>query len=174
MRELSARIIEAAAEAAGLPEGRVMDRSKADNLTIPRPRIELQWLPETYTRTGRKLGHLKGQIKGKRLLKRETYAAKLQVSANVLVDDPEWLAAFSVAFVRAFPRGVIDDSGNWITIRAEKAEWLNTPAPRVDLETIRVFTNAAQLFVIGFTWRLTEEQEQQLIERINFELKSFK
>lgn len=171
MRDVSAQVIRAAAEAAGLPEGRVIDTSKADNLTIPRPRVELQWLPETYSRTGRKLGHAKGATKGKRLLKKELYTAKLQVSANVLAEDAEWLAAFAVAFVKAFPRGITDDSGNWITIRAEKAEWLNSPAPRVGLDTIQVFTKAAQLFVIGFTWRLTEEMEQQLVERVTLELK---
>ena len=172
MRELTTQIITAAAMAAGLPEGRVLDLSKADNLTIPRPRIELQWLPETYTRTGRKLGRRKGASKGKLVLRKELYTAKLQVSANVLVEDEAWLAAFSVAFVKAFPRGVNDAQGNWVTIRAEKAEWLNKPSPRIGLEKIQVFKKAAQLFVIGFTWRLTEETEQQLIERVTLAIKT--
>lgn len=171
MRELSTQIISKAAEAAGLPTGRVIDISKADNLTIPRPRIELQWLPESYARTGRKLGHLPGPEKGKRLLKKEVYTAKLQVSANLLAEDAAWLAAFAPAFVGAFPRGVNDAAGNWVSIQVERAEWLNTPAPRVGLEKIQVFTKLAQLFVIGFSWRLTAEQEQQLIERVEFKHK---
>ena len=32
--------------AAGLPEGRIIDLAKKDNLTIERPRIEVQFLPE--------------------------------------------------------------------------------------------------------------------------------
>lgn len=171
MRETSARIIEAAAEATGLPEGRVIEHSRADNLTIPRPRIELQWLPETYTRTGRKLGHRKSLQADKRFLKKELYTAKLQVSANVLAEDAAWLEAFSPVFVKAFPRGVNDASGNWIAIQAERAEWTAAAAPRVGLDTIQVFKNAARLFIIGFTWRLTEEQEQQLIKRLTLEIK---
>lgn len=48
--------ISAAALAAGLPEGRVIDRTVGDNITLKRPRLELQVLKERFTRTGRKLG----------------------------------------------------------------------------------------------------------------------
>ncbi len=56
MRDLLLEKIAEAAELLGLPRDRVMTKSLKDNLTLPRPRLELDFLPETYTRTGRLLG----------------------------------------------------------------------------------------------------------------------
>lgn len=56
MQAFAREAITRAALAAGLPEGRVIDIVKKDNLTLDRPRLELQFLPEKYTRTGRTLG----------------------------------------------------------------------------------------------------------------------
>lgn len=56
MQAFAREVITRAALAAGLPEGRVIDIVKKDNLTLDRPRLELQFLPEKYTRTGRTLG----------------------------------------------------------------------------------------------------------------------
>ena len=56
MQTFAREVITRAALAAGLPEGRVIDMVKKDNLTLQRPRMELQFLPEKYTRTGRTLG----------------------------------------------------------------------------------------------------------------------
>nr|DAW17989.1 MAG TPA: hypothetical protein [Caudoviricetes sp.] len=56
MQTFATGVITQAALDAGLPEGRVIDMVKKDNLTLQRPRIELQFLPEKYTRTGRVLG----------------------------------------------------------------------------------------------------------------------
>jgi hypothetical protein len=166
MREVSKRVIEAAAEAAGLPAGRVIDMSKADNLTIPRPRLELQRLPQTYQRAGRKLGFKPGSGPGKRILKKAAYSASLQIAANILAEDAAWLEAFTLNFVRSLPRGVNDEAGNWVKIRAEQAEWTEEPAPRVGLEAIKVFNQCEQLVVLSFSGLVTLEEEQQLIEHI--------
>lgn len=56
MQTFATWVITQAALDAGLPEGRVIDMVKKDNLTLQRPRMELQFLPEKYTRTGRTLG----------------------------------------------------------------------------------------------------------------------
>jgi hypothetical protein len=166
MREASKRVIEAAAEAAGLPTGRVIDVSKADNLTIPRPRLELQRLPQTYQRSGRKLGFKTGSGPGKRILKKALYSAKLHVAANILAEDAAWLEAFTLNFVRSLPRGVNDEAGNWVKILAERAEWTEEPAPRVGLEAVKVFNQCEQLVVLSFSGLVTLEEEQQLIEHI--------
>ena len=80
---------------AGLPEGRVIDMVKKDNLTLQRPRIELQFLPEKYTRTGRVLGVRRTALQQERT--RELYEVVQTVNANVLADDRPWLEAFSLA-----------------------------------------------------------------------------
>ena len=89
MQTFATGIITRAAAAAGLPKGRVIDIVKKDNLTIERPRVELQFLPEKYTRTGRKLGLR--HTKTEQIRKRELYEVELTVNANVLADDRAWL-----------------------------------------------------------------------------------
>lgn len=121
MQAFATEVITRAALAAGLPEGRVMAAVKKDNLTIDRPRVEMQFLPEKYTRTGRKLGVSRETVKGedgteKLMLvrKRELYVVELPVNVNVLSEDREWLERFSYAFVAALPRGGNDSRGNWV------------------------------------------------------------
>lgn len=167
MHAFSQQIITSAALAAGLPEGRVISLSKGDNLTMPRPRVELQWLPETYTRTGRKLGHRRHESPETRALKRELYTVKLDVSANVLAETPVWLSAFERDFIAALPRGVNDSRGNWIQVRAEKASFGNAPETRVGLDTIKVFDKAEKLLVVSFTWRITRDEQQKMITDVN-------
>lgn len=169
MQAFATDIITRAALAAGLPEGRVMDQSAADNLTIERPRIELQFLPERYTRTGRKLAAARQSVESedgaKKLMlcrKRELYEVELTVNANVLADDRAWLEEFSVDFVAALPRGGNDSRGNWIKVRAQKATFGRAPDKRVGDEAIEVFVKVNRLFVLTFTGRITREEAETL------------
>lgn len=164
MQAFATEVITQAALSAGLPEGRVMDIVKKDNLTIKRPRIELQFMPERYTRTGRKLAVTR--TKTDLIRKRELYEAELTVNANVLADDRAWLEAFSVAFVAALPRGGNDSRGNWVKVRAQEATSGREPDRRVGENVIEVFTRVNRLFVLTFTGRITGEEYDKLIRTI--------
>lgn len=170
MQALATEIITNAALAAGLPEGRVINQVASDNLTLDRPRLELQFLPETYTRTGRTLSSTRA--KTERVRKRELYEVELSVAANILAEDDAWLSDFVYAFVAALPRGVNDKRGNWVKIRAEKATFGRPPDNRVGDEVIEVFHRINQLFDITFTWRVTTEELGDLIPSFNFILNS--
>lgn len=170
MQTFATETITRAALAAGLPEGRVIDIVKKDNLIIERPRVEIQFMPERYTRTGRKLAARRLPVKnedGKEKLmlcrKRELYEVELTVNAHVLADDRAWLEAFSVDFVAALPRGGNDSRGNWIKVRAQKATFSRPPDKRVGDEVIEVFTRVNRLFVLTFTGRITREETVDLI-----------
>ena len=164
MQAFATEVITRAAQSAGLPEGRVMDIVKKDNLTIKRPRLELQFMPERYTRTGRKLAVTR--TKTDLIRKRELYEAELTVNANVLADDRAWLEAFSVAFVAALPRGGNDSRGNWVKVRAQEATFGREPDRRVGEKVIEVFTRVNRLFVLTFTGRITGEEYDTLIRTI--------
>ena len=164
MQAFATEVITRAALSAGLPEGRVMDVVKKDNLTIKRPRLELQFMPERYTRTGRKLAVTR--TKTDLIRKHELYEAELTVNANVLADDRAWLEAFSVAFVAALPRGGNDSRGNWVKVRAQEATFGREPDRRVGEKVIEVFTRVNRLFVLTFTGRITGEEYDKLIRTI--------
>lgn len=164
MRDLLKTIITEAATKAGLPEGRVYGLADGDNLTLPRPRLEIDYLPGSYQRTGRKLAV--SRENGVQTTKKELYEAAFDLTANVLAEDAAWLAAFERDFVAALPRGVNDDSGNWIQIRVEQATFSTPPEKRVGTKEVKVFTRMNTLFALRFTGRITEEEETRLMQTI--------
>ena len=153
MRELISDVITKAALKAGLPEGRIFGLAAGDNLTLPRPRLEIEYLPGSYERTGRKLAVTRAG--GMQTTKKELYEAAFDLTANALADDEAWLAAFEYGFVAAFPRGVDDARGNWVQIRVEKATFSTPPEKRVGDKEIKVFTKVNTLFALRFTGRVT-------------------
>lgn len=161
MQTFAIDIITRAALASGLPEGRVIDKTKKDNLTIERPRLELQFLPERYTRSGRTLGLARDKTMQTR--KRELYVVDQDVAVNALADDEGWLERFSYDFIAALPRGGNDARGNWVKIRAQKATFSRPPDKRVGEEVISVFVKVSRLFIVTFTWRVTGEEMEDLI-----------
>ncbi|CAK7024472.1 MAG: hypothetical protein DELT_02523 [Desulfovibrio sp.] len=165
MRDIINSTITEAATTAGLPENRVMSLSDGDNLTLPRPRVEIQFLPNSYRRTGRKLAVTREN--GVQTTKKELYEVTLDVTANILAEDEQWLAAFEHDFTVAFPRGVNDSRGNWVKIRVEKATFTTPPAKRVGATEIKVFSKVNTLFALRFTGRITEEEEARLMQHIN-------
>lgn len=162
MRELARQIITETAVACGLPEENVINLVVKDNLTIERPRIELQFLPERLTRTGRKLAVWRTRTE--QLRKREIYQAELDVAANVLAEDADWLSAFCYSFLATLPRGLNDSHENWVKIAAQKATFGRPPDTRVGTDVIEVFQKVNDLLVITFTWRVTAEEAEQLIQ----------
>ncbi|MBQ7607492.1 MAG: translation initiation factor 2 [Desulfovibrionaceae bacterium] len=161
MHELISDIVRDAAEAAGLPEDHVFDQSKKDNLTQPRPRIELQFLPERLVRTGRILASTRTSTEQR--TKRELYEVELTVLANVLAEDEQWLGDFCYDFVAALPRGINDKRGNWVKIRVMKAEFGRKAPPRVGTTTIQVFTKVSQMLSLTCTYRITRTDVVDLI-----------
>ena len=160
-------IVKAAALAAGLPEGRIMDVSASDNLTLPRPRLELDFLPDDFTRTGKKLAVTRnGETQ---TTKKELYETRLALTAQVYADNPAWLEAFEYAFMAAFPPGIEDSRGNWIKIRINRGTFSKERTKRVGASAITIFSKADTLFLLTLTGRVTSEEEQALITDIDIQ-----
>lgn len=161
MRTFATETITRAALSAGLPKGRVMQEVVADNLTLKRPRVELRFLAEKYTRTGRKLAVTRT---GPSLVrKRELYEVELTVNVNAQADDEAWLESFSRAFIVNLPRGGNDAFGNWVRVRAREATFSRAPDQRLGERVIKVFTRVNRLLVLTFTGRITGEETEKLI-----------
>lgn len=156
-------VITTAALAAGLPEGRVMGTpSASDNLTLPRPRLEVDILPETFTRSGRKLGIQRRDLRQN--TKKELYTVRLDVTCNVLAEDETWLTGFCRAFLVNLPRGFQDEVQNHVQLTATEASFSLPPSKRVGESTISVFSRMEALLHLVFTWRVTAETERDLIQ----------
>ena len=165
MRDFATDTITRAALAAGLPSAdRVIPLTEKDNLTIERPRVELQFLLEKYERSGRKLAGRRTETD--KVERRELYTVRLDVAANVLAEDQAWLSAFCYAFVAALPRGASDARGNWVKVRVQKATPNKPPDKRIGDSVIEVFTKVNQLFVVSFTGRVTADELTPLIQTV--------
>lgn len=105
MRNIIENTIKEAAVKAGLDIQNIMSLSAADNLTLPRPRIELNFIADIYTRTGKKLAVTKAL--GVQTIKKELYEISIDVTAQIYADNATWLETFEHDFVVAFPRGII-------------------------------------------------------------------
>lgn len=167
MRELARQIIEDAALAAGLPAGKLYDIVESDNLTIERPYMTIQFLPESLKRTGRKLGVRRQAYEQFR--KRELYEIELEVAANILTEDDKWLADFCYAFLSNLPRGGNDARGNWVKVRAQRAEYYKPKDKRIGDDVIEVFTKRDQLFDLTFTGRITQEEREEMLKHFTIE-----
>ena len=161
MRDLFFATIADSAFNAGLERERVIDIVKKDNLTIERPRLEIQFLPGKLERTGRKLALERDGTAYAR--KRELYTVEQDVAANVLVDDEAWLEEFCYGFIAGFPRGVNDARGNWVKITAKKTTFERPRDKRVGDSVIKVFERASELVLITFLWRVTAEEAGELV-----------
>lgn len=168
MQAFATAIITQTALAAGLPEGRVIDIVKKDNLTIERPRVEIQFLPEKFTRMGRKLDVSRTKTEKIRTL--ELYEVELTVNVNVLADDRAWLEAFCLDFVARLPRGGNDSRGKWVKVRAQEATFGRDPDKRVGDAVIEVFTRVNRLFVLTFTGRVTDDERADLIRSFDIHI----
>jgi hypothetical protein len=168
MRESAMQMIAAAALAAGLPAGRVTDESAADNLTLPRPRLEAAFLPQTYVRTGRKLAVAREG--GGQTIKTELYEVRFEITARVYAEDAAWLEDFEYGFVAALPDGANDSRGNWLKVRASKAVYTDEePTKRVGTSAIKIFGKVNTLFTLSFTGRVSKEAESRLAASITIE-----
>lgn len=174
MKDLARSIIKDTAQKAGLDSAKVYELVAADNLTIKRPYMTIQFLPENYKRTGRKLAVTRTAAGNARVTevirKKELYEVELLVAVNILAEDEKWLADFCYAFVAAMPRGLNDERGNWVKIRAEKAQFAKLPDTRVGESVIKVFNKCGQLYQIAFTGRIVEEIREPLIPKHSIEI----
>lgn len=169
MRDLILEKVRDAAELLGLSRDLVMGQSLKDNLTLPRPRIELDFLPETYQRTGRLLG---GRKTGpaEMAVKKELYEVSLPVAAQIFADDPEWLKEFCYRLAAALPRGFDDPAGNYVKLVSAQGEWENFAVRRVGGTVIDPIVKRGYLLHLSVTWRITAEELVDLVNKVELKI----
>ena len=172
MKALVKAFISEAAKKSGLPEGRIFDESERDNLTIPRPRIELQWLGETYTSAVKTLASTRLKTDEGNLLevKTQLYTVREEVAVNILSNGETWLASFYPKFIASLPRGITDAQGNWIKVRASRAESSGYAKKHLGSKAVQVFSTPSQWLVLSFEWRVTKTEQFKLINKIDIRL----
>jgi len=163
MRQAATEIITSAAVAAGLAESSVMIAPDKDGVTLPKKRVEISYLAEQYTRTGRPIRKrpTPGKEKTHRTLSREIHSVRLPVRVAIRADDEAWLKEYSRRFVEALPKRSVDDNGNTVSVAVEKAEYGGFTKKAVE-----VFKKRSKTFHITFTGMTTTDTEIPLITSV--------
>lgn len=167
MRDLILEKVRDAAELLGLDRQKVMTKSAKDNLTLPRPRIELDFLPEKFERTGRLLGEKPAGAENIKTIRKELYQIDLPVAAQILADDPAWLKEFCYRLIAALPRGFNDAAGNYVKVRASQGQWEGFTLKRVGDQVIDPIVRRGYLLHLNFTWRITQDKLVNYISTVN-------
>ena len=170
MRDLILEKVADAAELLSLPRERVMTKSAKDNLTLPRPRIELDFLPETYNRTGRLLGSQPAGAQNicAKTIRKELYEISLPVAAQILADDPTWLKEFCYRLAAALPRGFNDSLGNYVKLEAAQGQWEGFTLKRVGNAVIDPIVKRGYILHLNALWRVTKNELQNYITAVDF------
>ncbi len=173
MQDLIFDVIRRTAEQLGLPEGRVMTEGK-DNLTVPRPRIEVQFMGEVYRSEVKTIGitRFKNENDNFQELKKQVYIVREQAGLNVLAEDSAWLKSFCSGLIAEMPRGVNDTLGNWVKIRIESAEGKTSPEKRVGTTSIKVLSKVGKFLVVTFEGRIAVTEQARLFETVSINLPS--
>jgi hypothetical protein len=140
----------------------------ATSLTLPKPRLEFEFLPDSYIATGRKIA--KRREDGKQIIVHERYEVDTPAMLYVIDNNDERIERLSRELVMAFPKGVADSYNNWVRILPVVGEWTGFKAPTLgaELKRIEPIFERTYSVKVSFKWRLTYEQATPLLDNIEF------
>ena len=112
--------------AAGVPEANVMaEPDKQRSAIMPKPRLEIAWLPEELSRDRRRLAQLPRPTSKDDdthcRIRWVVYRRTLRGRLTLRTSDGDSLDTMSRALLLALPKQVADADNNLVTIRADKA-----------------------------------------------------
>jgi hypothetical protein len=125
MRSFAESVITQAAVAAGLPAASVMAEPDKQSILLPKPRLEMAWLPEELTRAPKRLARLPRSTDGTSdthcRMRWVVYARKLAGRLTLRAEDGDSLETLTLAVLLAMPALTADPDGNAVTITAVTA-----------------------------------------------------
>lgn len=164
MRAFAKEIITAAAVTAGMDADGVMDKPDKQTILLPTPRLELEYMPEDYKRSFRKISKLPDPDNpdALRLIRSQVYQHTLTVRAEVRTDDEIWLETFVREFILAMPHKTADSSNNLVVIRTVRAV-----RGGFESKLVEVFKKRSNALHIEFTGMLCREDQLPMIRDVN-------
>ncbi|MGE4297530.1 MAG: hypothetical protein AB7E47_05820 [Desulfovibrionaceae bacterium] len=164
MRVLAEAIITTAAVAAGLPATAIMDKPDRETALLPEKRLQLEYMDEILARSSRRIAKFASEENPDthRTVRHRRYRRTLMVRAEVVADDPDWLAIFVDAFIRAMPHKTADADNNLVTVKVNKAV-----RGGFALKTVEVFARRSAALHISVEGMLCEDEEVPLIRDVN-------
>ena len=167
MQALAFDIIANAAQAAGLDRAAVMDKPEKETVLLAERRVQVEFLPARLERSGRPVGKSRTDIDGHpyRSLRRAIYNRVLEVSAEVIGNDEDWVESFVEGFLRALPRRTADGDNNLVTVEAFTARRGGYAGKMVE-----VFVKRRCAVHIRFSGMIHQDEQLPFITECEFEV----
>jgi hypothetical protein len=168
MRALAKQIITDAAVSAGMAAESVMDKPEKQNILLPMPRLELEYMPEEL---GRRYARIAKRDKEPalpddpvthRIVRSRLYRRELTVRATIRSDDETWLAQFVDDFIVALPVKTADGDNNLVTVMAARAV-----RGGFGYRMVEAFVKRSNAVHIVFAGMIAKDEEIPLIRDVN-------
>lgn len=165
MMTLARRIITETAVKAGIPESNIIDIAP-DSITLPKPRLDIQFLPETAIKTGRKLAETRNADGVNNIL--SLYEVRLSVACNIYTSTVDELEKLSGAFIKALPRKFADAENNIVKLWFASGQWKATGGTQIGLKKIEPIKTRSRLIRIDFIYHVTTDRLTPYLKDFEF------
>lgn len=149
---------------AGLPESAVMDKPEKETLLLPKKRLQLDYLPQSFARKPRYIARMASTDNPDtyRTLRSRVYETTLTVRAEVVADDENWLETFVSDLLMELPYKVANDANDLVRVAAVRSVLGGFASKMVE-----VFVKRANALHITFTGLVCRDVEVPLITDVN-------
>ena len=162
--EFAFNIILTAALSAGIVNSEaVIKKPEKQTLLLPKPRVEVEFLTEDYTKRTGKIAKFKTPGKQDEMtIRRKLYQTQLTVRAVIRAEEEAWVESFIREFLVSLPVKTADSFGNLVKIRAQKAD-----RGGYESKMVEPFKKRSNALHILFTGMLTKDSSLPLIKEID-------
>lgn len=168
MIEFARQVIKTGAIKAGIPEKNIIDLA-ADSITLPKPRLDIQFLPEVFRKTGRTLAINKSDAGFEKIL--SVYEVRLGVACNIYTATTQELEKITNAFIKALPRKFANAENNIVKLWVASGQWKIVGGTQVGLTKIEPIKSRSRLIRVDFVYHVTEDRLTPYMKEFN--LKAF-
>lgn len=166
MRSLAKQIISDAAVSAGMAAESIIDKPAKQNILLPMPRVELEYMPENLDRSFKRINKFASfeNPATHRTVRARIYKRELTVRVTIRADDEAWLAQFSNDFIVALPKKTSDSSNNLVTVTASKAV-----RGGFEYKMVEAFVKRSNTIHVVFAGMSSKDEDIPLILDVNVE-----
>lgn len=168
MIEFARQVIKSATIKVGIPEKNIIDLAP-DSITLPKPRLDIQFLPEVFTKTGRTLAINKSAAGFEKIL--SVYEARLGAACNIYTTTTEELEILTTKFIKALPRKFANAENNVVKLWVASGQWKVAGGAQVGLTKIEPIKSRLRLIRVDFIYHITEDRLTPYMKEFN--LKAF-
>lgn len=151
---------------AGVPNEHIL-LELSNNIITPKPAISIQFLEETFTKTGYSLANFIDKQKKEMEHIISLYEVRLPIICNIYADNNEEINAISNAFIKGLPRKIADKNNNIVKIKATSSNWEIVGGSTIGLKRVEPIIKRQRLVKIDVYYHISDSTIIALMDNVN-------